>query len=201
MVRRSLAALALLALSGTAQAQADTSRQRPAARPGAALPTPDSAGRDDIEIVHLPLQGAWANRLGPAARQRMLDTLESRRRTWEERRPRGYVIRVLSIGDCITVERRPRVEGELLRPRLVVRDTTIVRRELAPIPAVYEQRCALDWRVGDLFADVARALTDSTTHVARVEYDAMYGFPRAYWIERGRSRGAQVIVESFAPTP
>lgn len=158
-------------------------------------------GQEDIEIVHLPRQGTWADRLGPAARRRMLDTLASRHRTWEERRPRGYVIRVLSIGDCVAVERRPRVGGELLRPRLIVRDTTVVRQELAPIPAAHEQRCTLGWRVDDLFADVARALADTTAYVAHVEYDAAYGFPRAYWLERGRSRGAQVIVESFAPTP
>lgn len=197
-----LAALALLVLGGTAGAQADTSRQRPPVRPAAAVPAADSAGQADVEPVHVRLQGAArVDRLGPIARRTMLDTLEARRRVWEERRPRTYAIRVLSISDCVAVEHGPRAEGALLRPRLVVRDVSIVRRELAPVPDAYEQRCALAWRVDDLFADLARALAEASTHVARVEYDAAYGFPRAYWLERGRSRGAHVIVESFAPVP
>lgn len=40
--------------------------------------------------------------------------------------------------------------------------TTIVRRVPAPIPAAYEQRCPLAWRVDELFSDLARALADLT---------------------------------------
>jgi hypothetical protein len=141
----------------------------------------------------------------------MLATLEARRRDWEERRPRAYVIRVLKLSDCIAISTRLRAEGGPWRDRLVVRDTSIVGREPAPIPAAYAQRCGLAWRVDDLFADVARALADTTEYITGIEYDAAYGFPRAYWrdngdpystaIQRPYAGSWGVLVESFAPAP
>ena len=69
-----------------------------------------------------------------------------------------------------------------------------------PIPAALDQRCPLPWRVEDLFADLARALADPTASVAPVEYDAAYGFPRAYSVfHAGSSAVGSVLVESFAP--
>jgi hypothetical protein len=133
-------------------------------------------------------------------RRRMIDTLEARRRIWDERRPRAYVIRVFEVSSCIEVRVRPRNAGAVVRDQLVVRDTTIVRREPVPIPSAYEQRCPLAWRVDDLFGDLARALADTTVSVD-VSYDAAYGFPRTYWVMRsGSSHGGHaVLVESFAP--
>jgi hypothetical protein len=195
-----LAAALMVCLSGTAQAQTDTVR-RPAPRVAAPARTPDSGSVHDIENVEMP--GPWTrgDLMGSTVRHRMLDTLDARHQVWNRRRPRGYVIRVLSLSDCFEVRVGPRAKGELSRDRLVVRDTTIVKRELAPIPAVYEQRCALAWRVDDLFADVRRALADTTAHITHVEYDPAYGFPRTYWLARGYDRGAGVLVESFAPAP
>ncbi len=105
--------------------------------------------------------------------------------------------------DCVDVRTRPRVASQLLRDQLVVRDTTIVRRDGVPIPPALDQRCPLPWRVEDLFADLARALTDPTAGVAPVQYDAAYGFPRAYSVFHGGSSSGfgRVVVESFAPTP
>jgi hypothetical protein len=131
----------------------------------------------------------------------MIDSLDARRRMWDTRRPRAYLIRVVRIDDCIDVSTRSRVAGALPRSRQVVRDTTIVRRELAPIAPVYEQHCLRDWRVDDLFSDMRRALADTSAVITGVQYDAAYGFPRAYWITRGYARGGGVVVESFAPAP
>jgi hypothetical protein len=99
----------------------------------------------------------------------------------------------------------------LLRDQLVVRDTAIVGRRRASIAAPYAQKCHLAWRVEDVFADLTRALADTMAYVRRLEYDAAYGFPRAYWLEWGdpyvansRPRNARdggVLVESFAPAP
>jgi hypothetical protein len=192
-----LAGALVLCLSGTAQAQTDTAR-RPVPRVAAPARVADSGFVHDIEHVEIP--GPWAlGGMDSTVRHRMLDTLEARHQVWNRRRPRGYVIRVLSISDCFEVRVGPRAEGELLRDRLLVRDTTIMKREPAPIPAVYEQRCALEWRVDDLFADVRRALADTAAYITGVEYDAAYGFPRAYWLARGYARGGGVLVESFAP--
>jgi hypothetical protein len=132
----------------------------------------------------------------------MLDTLEVQRRFWQQHRPRAYVIRVLQMGGCLNVGVRPRVAGQLLRDQLVVRDTTIVRRDPVPIPVAYEQRCPLPWRVEDLFADLARALADPTASVLRVDYDAAYGFPRLHSVfTGGNPHGSGALVESFAAAP
>jgi hypothetical protein len=135
-------------------------------------------------------------------RRGMIDTLEAQRQVWDQRRPRAYLIRVLEVSTCIDVRRGPRRAGGLLRDQLVVRDTTIVRRDPVPIPRAYEQRCPLAWRVDDLFSDLARALADTTAAVG-VSYDAAYGFPRSYWVIRGGSSddGHAVLVESFASAP
>jgi len=58
--------------------------------------------------------------------------------------------------------------------------------------------CSLAWRVDDLFADLGRALDDTTAAVG-VSYDPAYGFPGAYWISHGGADdGHEVLVESFA---
>jgi hypothetical protein len=155
-------------------------------------------GIDSLAVLRY---GPMAGRMDPAVRRRLREQLAAQHRLWEQRRPRTYVIRVLRISDCIDVRLGPRVAGELLRDRLVVRDTTVLRREVAPIPAAYEQRCLLEWRVADLFADVRRVLADTSAYITDVEYDPAYGFPRAYWRTRGVARGGGVLVESFAPAP
>lgn len=88
-----------------------------------------------------------------------------------------------------------------MRDRLLVRDTTVIGHDPAPLSARYENYCPRAWRIDDLFADLAQALADTNAYVMQIHYDAAYGFPRSYFVERGRSRGDQVIVESFAPTP
>ena len=118
---------------------------------------------------------------------------------WEERRPRAYLIRLIVVNDCIYVNTRARMGGEALRDRMVVRDTTIVGHEPAPLPRRYEQTCPKNGRVDDLFADVASALADTTVRISDVRYDPAYGFPRSYLVVRGMSRGDHVMVESFAP--
>jgi hypothetical protein len=145
--------------------------------------------------------GMFFDRLGPTRRRAMLDTLEIQRRFWRERRPRGYLIRLVVINDCISTGLGRRVGGELLRDRLLVRDTSVAGREPAPLPARYEHYCPRAWRVDDLFADVAQALADASAYIMYIQYDAAYGFPRSYFVELGRSGGDQVIVESFAPAP
>ncbi|HEU4628127.1 MAG TPA: hypothetical protein VFS08_00175 [Gemmatimonadaceae bacterium] len=143
------------------------------------------------------------DRMSPAVRRHMLEALEEQRRLWQERRPRQYSIRVVELSGCVDVHTGPyAATGELLRDRLVVRDSTTVRHEAAPVPAVYAQRCLLAWRAEDLFADVARILADPAAAITGLVYDAAYGFPRAYWPDRGgRDRGRGVLVESFAPAP
>ena len=79
----------------------------------------------------------------------------------QQRRPHTYVTPVLRMDDRIEVRTRPRVGGRLLRDQLVVRDTTIVRHDLVPIPpsSINDARsCGVE----DLFADLARALADQT---------------------------------------
>ena len=216
MVVRAATAALMLCLGVTAGAQADTSRPRPVIRgvsTGARASdsirragVSDSIRSGDIEAIEV-LKGAAASTffdpIAPGRRHAMLDTLEAQRRLWQQSRPHTYVIRVLRMDDCIDVRTRPRVAGRLLRDQLVIRDTTIVRRDLVPIPAALDQRCPLPWRVEDLFADLARALADPTASVAPVEYDAAYGFPRAYSVFHGGSSSAlgSVLVESFAPAP
>lgn len=196
-----LAAALCFGLSGAARAQVDTSR-RPLPRPDTSviIAFPSSEDVEDIPVPKGRL-GMAGYLMGPKQRRRMLDTLDAHRLVWDRRRPTAYLIRVLSISDCIEVRTGKRAPGEMRRRRLVVRDTAIVRREAAPIPAVYEQRCLLDMRVDDLFAEVRGALADATAYVPSVEYDQAYGFPRAYRITRGYDRGAGVLVESFAPEP
>lgn len=200
MSLRILAGILSLAFSSRVLAQADTSG-RPISRPAARSRMLDSSATRDTEDIVVVRSLRADDAMSSAERRRMQDTLATQRRRWDQRRPSGYIIRVLRIDDCLEVRTRPRVAGELLRARLVVHDTSIVRRELAPIPAAYEQRCALDWRVDDLFADVQRALSDSSADITGVVYDPAYGFPRAYWIARGYARGGGVLVESFAPAP
>ena len=208
-----VAAMALLVcLGGIAQGQADTARPHPAAV--IRLRSADSGRALDIEAVDV-LNGTGTaglgDRLGAAQRRRMLETLEAQRRVWAERRPRAYVIRTVHVGHCIAIARRAGAAGELSRDQLVVRDTAVVGRRPAPIAALYAQQCHLAWSIEDAFEDLARALADTTAYVHRLEYDAAYGFPRAYWLEWGdpyvansRPRNARdggVLVETFAPAP
>ncbi|MHB1225250.1 MAG: hypothetical protein ACYC2G_14580 [Gemmatimonadaceae bacterium] len=197
-----LSATIMLFLSGTAQAQADTSRRRPTSRIATPAPVLAADSAAEIEMVHLPEADQPLERMPAAQRRSMLDTLESQRRIWEERRPQQYIIRVFELNGCAEVRTGPYAGGELLRDRLVVRDTRRLRREPAPTPATYAQRCLLAWRVDDLFADVARVLADPNAAISKIEYDAAYGFPRMYWADRGgHHRSAGVLVESFAPAP
>lgn len=165
--------------------------------------TGEAALIGDIEPIELPHDTGTIDRMRPAVRRRMLETLEQQRRLWQERRPRQYVIRIVERSGCHDVRTGPYgATGELLRDRLVVRDSTIVRHEAAPMPAAYAQACLVAWRVEDLFADVARILADPAAKITGLEYDAAYGFPRAYWPDRGgRDYGRGVLVESFAPAP
>ena len=203
MFIRILAATVAVCLSNVAQGQADTSRRRPLRQPTVQPPVADSVRATAIDPVEAQRSEPIFGGMDSVARRRMVDTLEAQRRLWQQRRPHTYVIRVLRMDDCIDVRTRPRVAGRLLRDQLVVRDTTIVRRDLVPIPAALDQRCPLLWRVEDLFADLARALADPTARVAPVEYDAAYGFPRAYSVFHGGSSSGfgRVVVESFAPAP
>lgn len=202
MFVRVTATALLLCLSGCAHRQADTSRPIPSLGVGTGVRISDSLRPGDIESVEV-IKGSGAgmffDRIGPTRRRAMLDTLETQRRFWTERRPRAYLIRLVVINDCISAGLGRRVGGGLLRDRLLVRDTSVVGREPSPLPARYEQYCPRAWRVDDLFADVAHALADTSAYIMRIQYDAAYGFPRSYFVERGRSRGDQVIVESFAP--
>ena len=201
MYARVLAAIFALGLTDTAHGQSDTARgrlPRAAARP----PASDSARPRDVDIIEVLRSGAIYGGMDDTKRRRMIDTLETQRRIWNRRRPRAYVIRVLEMSTCIDVRVGPRTAGALLRDQLVVRDTIVVKRQPVPIPRAYEQRCPLGWRVDDLFADLARALADTSVAVG-VSYDAAYGFPRDYWvIGGGRSDGGHaVLVESFAAAP
>jgi len=202
MIVRVLVVTFAFGLSGVANGQSDTARGRPVPRAAGRPPASDSTRRRDVDTVDVSRSDAIYGGMDVTKRRRMIDTLEAQRRTWDQRRPRTYVIRVLEVSSCIDVRTRPRSSGQLLRDQLVVRDTTIVRRAPVPIPAAYEQRCPLPWRVDDLFADLARALADTAVGVD-VSYDAAYGFPRAYWVSRGGSAdgGHAVLVESFAPAP
>lgn len=187
---------------GPARSQPDTVRPRPVGgSTGARIPDSVRVSDSDAVEVLRSHEASRADPVGAVRRRHMRDTLSAQRHLWEERRPGAYVIRVLDIGGCIDVRTGPRRAGQLLRDQLVVRDTTVVRREPVPISAAYEQRCPLAWRVDDLFADVARTLADSTAHLASVQYDPAYGFPRSYFVVRGLSHGRRVMVESFAPVP
>jgi hypothetical protein len=204
-----LAVTLMLCVGGRAQGQADTTRPRPPIRGvssgvAAGAQVSDSIRPGDIDAVEVikgPGSGMFFDRIGPARRRGMLDTLESQHRFWSEHRPRAYLVRLVVINDCIALRLGPRIAGELLRDRLVVRDTTVVGREPAPLPARYEQYCPRAWRVDDIFADVAHALADTSAYIMRIQYDAAYGFPRSYFVQRGRGRGDQVMIESFAPAP
>lgn len=195
----------VLCLARNLHGQVDTARPHPPIRGASSgARTSDSIRPGDIEAVEVikgPAAGMFFDRIGPARRRAGLDTLEIQRRLWRERRPRSYLIRLIVINDCIAIARGPRPGGEPLRDRLIVRDTTVVRRESVPLPARYEHYCPRAWRVDDLFADVGRALTDTSAYITHIEYDAAYGFPRSYFVERERSRGDHVIVESFAAVP
>ena len=190
-----------LGLSAVANGQSDTARGRPVPR-AARQPALDSARRPDVGAVDVLGSSAVFGGMDATKRRRMIGTLEAQRRIWDQRRPRTYVIRVLEVSTCIDVRTGPRNADGLLRDLLVVRDTTIIRRDAVPVPAVYEQRCPLAWRVDDLFEDLARALADTSVGVD-VSYDAAYGFPRAYSVFRSGSSdsGHDVLVESFAPAP
>ena len=194
----------LICLSACAQRQRDTTRPRRSATADTNVRTLDSlrpANIETVEVLKRPDAGMFFDRIGPARRHSMLDTLETQRRFWSERRPRAYLIRLVVINECLSTGLGPRVGGELLRDRLLIRDTNVVGREPAPLPSRYEHYCPRAWRVDDLFADVAHALADTSAYIIHIQYDAAYGFPRSYFVERGRSRGDQVIVESFAPAP
>ena len=192
MFVRVLAVTFALGLSDIASAQADTARVRLVPR----VRVPDSARSRDVDTAQVLELPAIVGGMDVAKRRRMIDSLDAQRRIWELRRPRAYAIRVLSMS-CIQIQARSRT-GAVLRDHLLVQDTSIVRRQPVPIPAAYEQRCSLAWRVDDLFADLSRALDDTTAAVG-VSYDPAYGFPRAYWISHGGADdGHEVLVESFA---
>lgn len=204
------AAALLLCLSETADGQSDSTRRPPNPAPVIRLRTLDSARTLDVDSVEV-IKNAGSSifdRLGPVTRRAMLDSLEAQRRLWAERRPRVYAIRLVVTEGCIFIRTirareagrpRPREAGPPRRDLLIVRDTTVVRREPAPIPRYVERYCPREWRIEDLFADVADALSDSLAHVQDIRYDEVYGFPRSYWVDRGMHRQWRVIVESFAP--
>jgi hypothetical protein len=155
----------------------------------------------DVEEVQI-IKGGRPDHLGPIERRRLLDTLSVQRRRWERARPARYVIRVLELGHCIVVKTRwggAPAPDTVTSLRLVVQDTTVVRKEEAPVPRAWAQACVLEWRVDDLFRQLARAMADTTTNVGGVEYDPTYGFPRRYWTAASPSRSSPVAVESFAP--
>jgi hypothetical protein len=129
----------------------------------------------------------FSDRIGPARRRAMLDTLEAQRRLWAKHLPRAYIIRLVVINDCIALRRGPRGGGELLRDRLLVRDTSVAGREPAPLPARYEQYCPRAWRVDDLFADVARAWPTRRLH--RPHPVTGVQLPAVYFVQRRRGRG------------
>ena len=195
-------------LSATAQAQADTSkplviRGITSGRKADSISRSDSIRASDIESVEVikgPAASAlYRSQIAPDVRRRMLDTVEAQRALWAGRRPRVYIIRMLALNECIAIQTGRRARGELLVNRIVVRDTTVVGREMAPMPDRFRSTCPRGWRVDDVFADVANALADTTAYIANIQYDPVYGFPRKYWVVRGMSRGEHVIVESFAP--
>jgi hypothetical protein len=203
------AAALLLCLSETADGQSDSTRRPPKPAPVIRLIIPDSARTLDVESVEIIKNAAASSifdRLGPVKRRAMLDSLEAQRRLWAERRPRVYAIRLVVNDGCIFIRTRgardrtrAREAGPPRRDLLIVRDTTVVRREPAPIPRYVEQYCPREWRIEDLFADVADALSDSNADIRDIRYDEVYGFPRSYWVDRGMHRQWRVIVESFAP--
>lgn len=208
---RALIAVALLCGSTAARAQTDTSRKSPPSRVLIRTLVSDSALANDIETVTVVRSAESIDRLGVERRRRMLDTLAAQRRLWEERRPRAYIIRSVRQSDCIVIRSFARSGGRPVTDQLVVRDTTIVNRIAAPIADGFAHECPLDWRVDDLFADIERALSDTSVSVRRLQYDAAYAFPRSYWLEWGSpyvaksrpptARDGGVLVESFAPTP
>ena len=193
---RVLGLAVLLGLGRRAQAQVDTTR-RPAVSVRVRAPSVsagDSVARRPNETVRVPPPRLNYFGMDSLERQRLVDTFKAQRLTWERFRARAYVIRVIDM-TCIQVR-----AGQPVRDQLVVRDTTIVRRVPVPIPRPYDQRCPLTWLVEDIFANLARALSDTTTSGVKVEYDAIYGFPRSYSVFRGGSDdGREVLVESFAP--
>jgi len=196
------AAALLLWVSATAGGQPDSTRRPPNPAPVIRLRAVDSSRTldvDSIEVIKNAAGSSFFDRLGPVKRRAMLDSLEAQRLLWAERRPRVYSIRLVVTEGCIFIRTGKRAAGPLRRDRLVVRDTTVVRREPAPIPRFVERYCPREWRVEDLFADVADALSDSLAHVQDIRYDEIYGFPRSYWVDRGMHRQWRVIVESFAP--
>lgn len=198
---------ALLCLSACPRAQQPPPQPRAILRGAAVQAAPDSDRAPQIETVQVETvqvlqRTVPPDRMAPALRRRMIETLEAQRALWEQRRPRQYVIRVFELSGCAQIRTGPYAQGELLRDRLVVRDTLIVRHEPAPTPGAYAQRCLIEWRVDDLFRDVARILADPGASIAGLEYDAAFGFPRAYWPDRGGlDRGRGVLVESFSPAP
>ena len=205
-MRALLAATALMmGLSVAGHAQSDTTRPlriRGTGAGGKTL-TSDSIRAEDLETVEV-LKGAGAraiypNWMDPAERRAKLEELEGQLKLWRAYRPRTYVIRLVVDNHCIFVRRLPRVDNGVLRDQLVVRDTTVVRRQSAPMLARYAQSCPREWRIDDLFADIASALADTNASVRKIRYDELYGVPRDYFVVRGASRGDRVMVESFAP--
>ena len=155
----------------------------------------------DVQDIKVIKGGMVGDLMGPRERRMMRDTLDAQRLVWTHLRPTAYLIRTLEISDCILIEINAARTGPRQREQLLVRDTTIVSRIRAPLPVAYSQRCPLVRRVEDLFADVERALSDTTALVVRVQDDAAYGFPRSSWVAGFRRRGAGTLVESFAPVP
>ena len=202
MRRSTLAGALLLCMSSRVQAQRETPQPRVVLRGIASEATADTARTAAIEQIEVLRHAAPLDRMTAPLRRSLLDTLEAKKRLWAERRPRQYLIRTFELSGCADVRTGPYAGRELLRDRLVIRDSVVLRSEPAPTPAAYAQRCQIPWRVEDLFADVARILSDPSAAIARLEYDAAYGFPRSYWPDRGGlDRGRGVLVESFAPAP
>ena len=164
------------------------------ASPPAKLSAPIS--RDSLGKIELLKLRPEADAMGAVQRNAARDTLEAQRTLWLRRRPLSYLVRTYEISHCIHVR-----VGTLLRDQLRVRDTALVGRVPTSVPAEFAQRCERDFRVEDLFADVARALSDSSTAVRVLQYDPTYGFPRYYSLRPANGRAITILVESFAPAP
>ena len=172
-----------------------TTRTRPVTR--RTLISPPSEPRSDTAAT-IQLKYGWMDELSAAIRKAMRDSLDAQRRIWIKRRPKAYVIRVLTVDHCIHV--RTGALGTTI-PRVTFIGDRLVKREEAPIPHSYVSHCWHEWGVEDLFGDVARGIADTSRSVGSIQYDPAYGFPRFYWRTIVPHRPAGVVVESFAPVP
>jgi hypothetical protein len=185
----------LIGTTGSVASVQDTTRAR-RATPRTPIGPPPEPQSDTAETVQLKF--GLIDDLGAAVRQAMRDSLDAQRRIWIKRRPRAYVIRVLTVDHCIHV--RTGVLGTTI-PRVTVIGDRLVKREEAPIPHSYVSHCWHEWGVEDLFSDLTRSIADTTRSVGGIQYDPAYGFPRFYWRTIVPHRPAGIVVESFAPAP